>query len=410
MSQARHLPAVHALVEHVLLDATRAEFGHAWTVAAARSVIDENRETVLAGADVPSDEALAQQVQARLARWSRPRPGRVINATGVIVHTNLGRSPVSRAATAAMTAVAQGYSDLEYDVDAGSRGSRHDLVEPLLCQLTGAESALVVNNNAGAVLLALTALARGRDAVISRGHLVEIGGGFRIPDIMAAGGANMVEVGTTNRTHLSDFAGAVSDRTAMILRVHTSNFRVVGFVNEVPLSDLVALGREHGLVVVDDLGSGSLLDTSQFGLAAEPLVAESLSAGADLVTFSGDKLLGAPQAGLIVGRSEAVARLRQHPFTRALRPGKSTLAGLHATLLHYARGEALEHVPVWRMISASEATMTERASAWLSALTDRGVTARTAPGQSARSQRRSSRSTGLPPTASRARFGKARRQ
>ena len=260
----------------------------------------------------------------------------VINATGVIIHTNLGRAPLSDAARQAMEAVAAGYSNLEYDLEAGERGSRYRHAERLLCRLTGAEAALVVNNNAGAVLLALTALARGRSVIISRGQLVEIGGGFRIPDVLRQSGAQLVEVGTTNRTHLSDYRDAISSETALLLRVHTSNFKQIGFTAEVSLADMVALAHSVGLPVVDDLGSGTLLDTTRYGLSAEPTVQDSVAAGADLVTFSGDKLLGGPQAGLIVGRASLIAELRQHPLTRALRVDKSTLAALQATLLHYA--------------------------------------------------------------------------
>ena len=297
----------------------------------------------------------------------------VINATGVIIHTNLGRAPLSQAARQAMEAVAAGYSNLEYDLDVGERGSRYRHAEQLLCRLTGAEAALVVNNNAGAVFLALTALARGRSVIISRGQLVEIGGGFRIPDVLRQSGAQLVEVGTTNRTHLSDFRDAISLETALLLRVHTSNFKQIGFTAEVSLADMVALAHSVGLPVVDDLGSGTLLDTARYGLSAEPTVQDSVAAGADLVTFSGDKLLGGPQAGLIVGRASLIAELRQHPLTRALRVDKSTLAALQATLLHYARGEAEREVPVWRMIATPLEALAARAADLAARLCDRGL-------------------------------------
>jgi len=395
MSDLRRLPAVHALIEEPRLAAAEARFGRALLVRAVRAALDDARaalrrsgETPGAGMDGRTDpddarsrdsahdttERLVDDALARLAAWLDPRPRPVVNATGVIIHTNLGRAPLSPEAAAAMRAVAAGYSDLEYDLAGGRRGSRHDLLAPLLSQLTGAEAALVVNNNAAATLLVLSALARDRGVLASRGELVEIGGGFRIPDVMAAGGARLVEVGTTNRTRLADYRAAIDDGVALILRVHASNYRIVGFTESASLGELVALGREHGLPVVDDLGSGSLIDTAAFGLAPEPLVQDSLAAGADLVTFSGDKLLGGPQAGLIVGRADLVARLRKHPLTRAMRPGKDTIAGLHATLAHHARGEALARVPVWRMIAASPDDLHARASRWLAAIGSGGVT------------------------------------
>ena len=274
-----------------------------------------------------------------------------------------------------MEAVAAGYSNLEYDLDAGERGSRYLHAEQLLCRLTGAEAALVVNNNAGAVFLVLAAVARGRSVIISRGQLVEIGGGFRIPDVLRQSGAQLVEVGTTNRTHLSDFRQAISPETALLMRVHASNFKQIGFTAEVSLADMVALAHSVELPVVDDLGSGTLLDTARYGLPAEPTVQDSVVAGADLVTFSGDKLLGGPQAGLIVGRASLIAELRQHPLTRALRVDKSTLAALQATLLHYTRGEAEREVPVWRMIATSLDELAARAAHLAAGLRAAGIPA-----------------------------------
>jgi L-seryl-tRNA(Ser) seleniumtransferase len=284
-----------------------------------------------------------------------------LNASGVIIHTNLGRAPLSRAALDAARNAAEGYSNLEYDLEAGERGSRHTLVTELLGRLTGAEDALVTNNNAAAVLLILTALGQGGEAIISRGQLVEIGGGFRIPDVMRQSGVSLVEVGTTNRTYAADFEGAITERTALLLRVHASNFLQVGFVHQPALAELVDVGQRHGLPVVDDLGSGSLLDTSHFGLATEPMVQASVAAGVALTAFSGDKLLGGPQAGIIVGRASEIGRLRKHPLMRAIRPDKLTLAALGATLVHYLRGEAEREVPVWRMISASPDDLSSRA-------------------------------------------------
>ncbi|MBE9472600.1 MAG: L-seryl-tRNA(Sec) selenium transferase, partial [Chloroflexi bacterium] len=277
-----------------------------------------------------------------------------------------------------------GYSTLEYDLRAGRRGHRTVHAERLLCELTGAEAALVVNNNAGAVLLALTGLAQGRGVVISRGQLVEIGGGFRIPDVMAQSGARLIEVGTTNRTHLRDYAAALElhEDVALILRAHHSNFRIVGFTTEPSLPELVALGAERGLPVMDDLGSGALLDTAQFGLMHEPMVQESLAAGAAVVCFSGDKLLGGPQAGIIVGRAEYVESLKTHPLARALRTDKLCLAGLQATLLHYLKEDATGQVPVWQMIAMPLAEIERRARRWRRVLRRNGVSAEIVDGRS----------------------------
>ncbi|MEA3459837.1 MAG: L-seryl-tRNA(Sec) selenium transferase, partial [Chloroflexota bacterium] len=261
-------------------------------------------------------------------------------------------------------------SNLEFNLEAGRRGSRYIHAEGLLCRLTGAEAALVVNNNAGAVLLMLTALAKGREVIISRGQLVEIGGGFRIPEVMAQSGARLVEVGTTNRTYIEDYERAVTENTAALMRAHHSNFKMTGFVHEPELSELVELGREHGLLVLDDLGSGALLDTSACGLAHEPTLQESLAAGVDLVSSSGDKLLGGPQGGIILGREELISRLKRHPLTRALRVDKTTLAGLQATLLHYLEGKAPQKVPVWRMMATPLGEIGKRAQAWAGRLAE----------------------------------------
>ncbi len=271
---------------------------------------------------------------------------------------------------------------LEIDRETGERGDRIDHVRDLLCRLTGAEAALLVNNNAGAVLLILMALAQGREVVISRGQLVEIGGGFRVPDVMAQSGAHLVEVGTTNRTYARDYEQAIGDDTALLLRVHSSNFRLIGFTHEVALGELVALGHSHGLWVVDDLGSGSLLDTADFGLAHEPMVQESVAAGADLISFSGDKLLGGPQAGIIVGKAALVSRLKRHPLARALRVDKTTIAGVQANLLHYLRGEATREIPIWRMIAMSPQEIEARALGWAAQLARIGLLAAVSEGRS----------------------------
>ena len=295
----RQIPSVDRLLDEQVVQELIAACGHRQAVGALRETLDTVRDEVRAGADVPDVAAIVARTGAYLKGCLAPTLRPVINAAGVIIHTNLGRAPLSAAAQAAIGEISQGYSTLEYDLQAGGRGHRTVHAERLLCELTGAEAALVVNNNAGAVLLALTGLAQGRGVVISRGQLVEIGGGFRVPDVMRESGAQLIEVGTTNRTHLRDYAEALEthEDVGLIMRAHHSNFRIVGFTTEPALADLVALAAEHGLPVVDDLGSGALLDTAQFGLTHEPTVQESVEAGAAVVCFSGDKLLGGPQAG-----------------------------------------------------------------------------------------------------------------
>lgn len=287
---------------------------------------------------------------------------RVINATGVVVHTNLGRSLLPPAAIEALGMVGAYYSNLEFDLESGKRGSRYSLVEELICELTGAEAALVVNNNAAAVLLVLDTLAKGSEVIVSRGQLVEIGGSFRIPDVMAKSGADLVEVGATNRTHLHDYERAISERTSMLLRVHTSNFRIIGFTSEVSAEDLAVLARKHDLVSMEDLGSGSLLDLSQYGLMPEPTVQEVVKAGIDVVTFSGDKLLGGPQAGIIVGGREVIGRIKKNPLNRALRIDKFTLASLETILrYYYDSSSALKNVPTLAMLTEKPEEIKKRA-------------------------------------------------
>ena len=323
-------------------------------VAAARSALARAREEIRAGAD-PGD--LVDRVESELAAARAARLRRVINATGVIVHTNLGRAPLAPEALERVAAVAAGYSNLEYDVCEGARGSRQDHVAPILRRLTGAEAALVVNNNAGAVLLALAALAEGREVLVSRGELIEIGDGFRIPDVLARSGARLREVGTTNRTRAADYDRAIGPETALLLRVHQSNFRVVGFTEQPRLEELVRIGRAHDIPVVDDLGSGVLVE-----LEGEPSARDALSAGADLVCFSGDKLLGGPRAGIVVGRADLVEELRRHPLQRALRADKLTLAALEGTLALYLDPErAAREIPVLRMLGEPLETVRGRA-------------------------------------------------
>src|SRR5213592_1905258 len=316
-------------------------------VSAARSALARAREELQAGEE-PGD--LVERVESELAAARGPRLRRAINDTGVIVHTNLGRAPLAQEALERVTAVARGYSNLEYDLGAGGRGSRQDHVAPILRRLTGAEAALVVNNNAAAVLLALAALAEGREVLVSRGELIEIGDGFRIPDVLARSGARLVEVGTTNRTRAADYERAIGPETTLLLRVHQSNFRLVGFTELPSVAELAKVAQRHDLPLIDDLGSGALTPTNSRLLSEEPSVRESLEAGADLVCFSGDKLLGGPQAGIVVGNAELVERLRRHPLQRAVRADKLTLAALEGTLgLYLDPQRALREVPVLRM-------------------------------------------------------------
>ncbi len=323
------------------------------------------REEILAGRATAGDvgeEALLHRCRQRLGQWRVPRFRPLINATGVIVHTNLGRSVLPAGAMRAILAAGEAYSNLEFDLESGRRGSRYSLVEELVCELTGAEAALVVNNNAAAVLLVLETLAAGREVIVSRGQLVEIGGSFRIPEVMAKSGAILREVGATNRTHLRDYEAAICEQTAMLLKVHTSNYRVIGFTAEVPLADLVALGQRHGLPVMEDLGSGCLFDVRPYGLAGEPTVQEVVAAGADVVTFSGDKLLGGPQAGIIVGRRRYVERIKRNPLNRALRIDKFTLAGLEQVFRLYLDSTvAVQEIPTLAMIAQPAAACRRRA-------------------------------------------------
>jgi len=330
-------------VDELLRDERLASEPHELAVAAARSVLEQARDEIRAGGD---PEPLVDATIAELARRRAPSLRRVLNATGVLVHTNLGRAPLAEAAIARVVEVAGGYSNLEYDLLRGERGSRQDHLADLLARLTGAEAALVVNNNAAAVLLALAALAEGREVVVSRGELIEIGDGFRIPDVLGRSGARLVEVGTTNRTRVADYARAVGPDTAVLLRVHQSNFRVVGFSEQPHLSELAAVARQNEIPLVDDLGSGALAPVGD-----ESTPAESLRSGADLVCFSGDKLLGGPQAGVVVGRADLIERLRRHPLQRALRADKLTLAALEGTLSLALDPSTRADVPVLRMLN-----------------------------------------------------------
>lgn len=382
-AEYRKLPAVDTLLQLPEIGLLAAYFGQAQVTTTLRNTLASARQQIAAGASAPTVAQLVTLVQGQLTERTQPSLRPVINATGVIIHTNLGRAPLSEAACAAIAEVASGYSNLEYDLAAGERGSRHDHARRLLCALTGAEDALVVNNNAAAVYLILAALCLGREVVISRSQLVEIGGGFRIPDVLRQSGARLVEVGATNRTHLRDFTDAVTPQTAALMRVHASNFKQIGFVTMPSLQEMAMLAHERGVILIDDLGSGTLLATAPYGLAPEPTVQASIAAGADIVTFSGDKLLGGPQAGIILGRNALISQLRRHPMARALRVDKLTFAALDATLRSYQRGQAINELPVWQMISASIATLTERVQRWLTQVQTAGINGEIISGESA---------------------------
>jgi len=363
----RQIPGVDRLLIHPALQDVLASHPKALVLKAIHGVLEGIRTDIKEGRITDQDQGLADEslvarVIEMLAQLSRPSLQSVINATGVVVHTNLGRSILPETAILRFRAIAGGYSNLEYDLGQGRRGSRYVHVEEILRELTGAEAAMVVNNNAGAVLIALETMAKGREVVVSRGQLVEIGGSFRIPDVMRKSGAKMVEVGTTNKTHLRDYEEVIGPETALLLKVHTSNFQVVGFTSEVPLSDLAALGDRYGIPVMEDLGSGCLVDFSGYGLIKEPTVQEALASGAGVVTFSGDKLLGGPQAGIILGRADLVAAIRKNPLNRALRIDKLTLLALEETLRLYRDPRiAIQQIPTLRMICEDYPSLSAKA-------------------------------------------------
>ncbi len=378
-NEFRRLPGVDKVISDERVARLAARYPHELLVSLVRRQLESARAAITAGKPSPSLDDIVESVTSQLDDLENPTLRPLINATGVVLHTNIGRAPLSREAILAMEAVSKGYSNLEFDLDSGRRGSRNVHVEQLLCQLSGAEAALVVNNNASGVLLSLTALARRKEVIVSRGEAVEIGGSFRIPDVMRQSGAKLVEVGTTNRTYITDYEEAITPRTAMLMRVHSSNFQVIGFTHSVALEELMAIGQEYELPIIDDLGSGCFIDTTDFGLAPEPMVQQSVSAGVGVACFSGDKLLGGPQAGVIVGKKQLVDKLKKHPLARAVRIDKVRIAGLVATLLHYLKGEATDKIPVWRMIAASPEEIDKRAGLWAEAI---GSPARVIDGES----------------------------
>jgi L-seryl-tRNA(Ser) seleniumtransferase len=353
----REIPSVDALLKHPRCETLLARYNREYVTSKCREIVDELRTELRHGkgrTDELKEESILIRVENRIRAESTPGLVRVVNATGTILHTNLGRALLPQAAIDAMTAVAGYPINLEYDLAAGKRGRREEMIQRLLVELTGAEGATVVNNNAAAVLLGLNTFAQGKEVIVSRGELIEIGGAFRIPEVMAKSGAILKEVGSTNRTHPADYENAISDRTALLLKVHTSNYKVVGFTSEVTLDQLVAIGKKHNIPVMEDLGSGALIDLSRYGLPKEPIVSERIRAGADVVTFSGDKILGGPQAGLMVGRREWVERINKNHLQRALRCGKLTLAALEATLRLYRQApDIIQAIPTLRAFTRS---------------------------------------------------------
>ena len=364
MSELRKLPSVEKLIQDPEIKLFIRDFGREQTIKVIRETLEKIRHEIKPGEPVPSTLEIKQDIQSLLDSRFTPTLIPVINATGVILHTNLGRAPLSRETLLAMQSVGMSYNTLEFNMSTGKRGTRSTHAEEILKQLTGTESALIVNNNAAAVLLVLSALANRRKVVIARSQLIEIGGGFRIPDVMRQSGAKLVEVGTTNKIRTSDYEYALQEPTALVMRAHHSNFKILGFTEEPSLTEIVSVSHQNNIPVLDDLGSGTFIETAQFGLIHEPTILESVQAGADIITFSGDKLLGGPQAGIIIGKKVLLQKIRKHPLARAIRPDKVTLAGLTATLTHYLREEAQEKIPIWNMISTTQDSILQRVKTW----------------------------------------------
>jgi L-seryl-tRNA(Ser) seleniumtransferase len=368
MADLRSLPSVETLLQTKLAAQLIARYGRPLTLFAIREILGGIRINYSPQSEktIPERTAILEQVKQTLENYIQPTLLPVINATGVVLHTNLGRAPLSSSAIQAMERAAHGYSNLEFDLANGKRGSRLIHAEKILQLLLGTQAALVVNNNASAVLLALSALAGRKRVIISRTQLVEIGGGFRIPDVMKQSGAKLVEIGTTNRVHLKDYELSLMEPAALVMRAHPSNFKIIGFTSEPDLQEIAQAAKNAGIPLLDDLGSGALLMTERFGLGHEPTVQESLAAGADLVCFSGDKLVGGPQAGIIVGRADLIQKIKKHPLARAVRADKLCLAALTATLLHYLKDEAENEIPIWRMIATPANQIKARAKKWSS--------------------------------------------
>jgi L-seryl-tRNA(Ser) seleniumtransferase len=368
MNDRSGIPSVEKILQSDEAKALSSRLGRPLVLSEIRNELDKIRKDFKPGANIPEIASILNQVEENLEDLTVFSTKPVINATGVILHTNLGRAPISKFALQSIINGTQGYSTLEYDLATGKRSLRSNHSERLLQKLLGVESALVVNNDASAVLLVLAALAHKRRAIISRGQLVEIGGGFRVPDVMRQSGAKLVEIGTTNRVHISDYVAALAEPSGLVLHIHTSNFKIIGFASEPSLSEIVQAAHAVGVPVVDDLGSGALLDTSRFGWSHEPTVQETLAVGTDVVCFSGDKLFGGPQAGIIAGRKEYLDRIKKHPLARAIRADKTLLLGLEATIMHYLKDEAVSEIPVWKMISAPLDEMQVRARKWSNSL------------------------------------------
>lgn len=360
----RKLPKMDQLLDDPVCRSLIAAHGRDLVVGSLREAIGEARAAIARGEPCPRSDVIVAEAEHRLFDEGRPSLRPVINATGVIIHTNLGRSPLSDDTIAAMTQIARGYSNLEFDLGTGERGTRYEHCGKLLALLTGAEDGIAVNNNLSSLLLILRTLGAGKEVIVSRGQLVEIGGGVRIPEVMQELGVKLVEVGTTNRTYTRDFERAITDQTAALMIIHRSNFRISGYTCDPPIQELADLARNRGVILIDDVGSGTLLDTAPYGLGHEPMVQERVAAGADVVCFSGDKLLGGPQAGYIVGKKPLIDRMKRMPLLRALRVDKTTLAGIEATLRHYRRGDAVERIPIWRAIATTVEEVEKRARAW----------------------------------------------
>ncbi|PKN87342.1 MAG: L-seryl-tRNA(Sec) selenium transferase [Chloroflexi bacterium HGW-Chloroflexi-8] len=364
MSKLRKIPSVDSLINTAAANDLIQKYGRNQTLLSIRKIL-ENYRNHLSDFEVPiSSELIMDRSREQLEETFKTTLLPVINATGVILHTNLGRAPLSQDTLNAMQIVGTSYSTLEFDLPRGKRGSRSMHVEQILCQLTGAESAFIVNNNASAILLVLSGLASRKRVIISRTQLIEIGGGFRIPDVLKRSGAKLVEIGATNQVHIYDYSEALLEPTSLVMHAHHSNFRIVGFASEPDIKEICKISHQHGVPVLDDLGSGTFIDTSLYGLPHEPTITESLLAGSDIVTFSGDKLLGGPQAGIILGRKNLIEKIKKHPLARAVRPDKFCLAGLNATLLHYLREEVEQKIPIWQMISKSSKEIYEIAFRW----------------------------------------------